>query len=153
MLQAKKRTTRPQKKAPKENSSPFTLMKDTAKGMLVTLIAALASLLVCSLIVYFSSDPNKLIYPMGLLCAALTAMIGGFATERFHRHAALICGLLNGTVATGVWLLISFFLKDSAHGYSPLMSLLVHTLYILLAVIGAYLGIPRVKKKKARKKR
>ncbi len=149
MLGAKKRTKRAGHKAhTTEAASTSDWVRSVLKGLLVTVAAALLLLLTCSLIVYFNPDPHRLIDPMGLVCAALTAWIGGFATVRFHRHSALICGLLNGTVTTGIVLLISLFFKDASHGYSPLIACLYHSLYILLALAGAYLGLPREKTKK-----
>ena len=130
-------------KKPPEEETLSLWVRHLAKGGLITVVAALGLTLIASLIAYFAPDPNALIRPLSLIAAALTALIGGFATVRIHRHAALLCGLLNGSVLTALMMLVSLFFTHYSSGYSAGISALLHTAFLLCSVAGACLGLPR----------
>lgn len=131
-----------------EEDSLALWVRHLGKSLVITLIAGTALLLIGSLIAYFTPDSNTLIRPIGMVAAALTALIGGFAALRIHRHAALMCGLLNGSLTTALMILVSLFFKDYSSGYSTGISCLLHTAFLLLSVAGAYLGLKRKPKRK-----
>ena len=122
------------------------------KGSAVTVGIGFAMTVVASLIAYFSADPNTMIQPLAWGASALTALMGGFLTVRFHKHSALICGLFSGGALTCIMILASLFLKSYASGYSVLMSTLLHTGFILLSISGAFLGLKKPKKTSHRRK-
>ena len=135
------------KNQPEEES--FALwVRHFSKSLSITALSALLLTLGSALIAYFTPDPAALARPLGLACAALTAGIGGFVTVRIHRHAALFCGLLNGSLATALMMLLSLFFTSHASGYSAGISALVHTSFILFSVAGAFLGLPKAGKRK-----
>ena len=136
----------------KKEDASAALLLDLIKSMAVTLLIGLLSLLICSLLAYFTEDPNAFIQPLGILSAAITAFGGGFAAMRFHRQSALLCGLLNGCALMAVMLLLSLAFASQASHYSMPISLLLHLSLPILSVFGAFLGVPRAKKPKKRKK-
>ncbi|MBQ9773110.1 MAG: TIGR04086 family membrane protein [Clostridia bacterium] len=131
--------------------SPASLARHLLKSCGLTLLFTLLLLTVFSLALYFSPNPTPMIAPMGILAAALTALLGGFAATRVHGHAALICGLLSGSVLTAVMLLLSLFFRSQASNYSAAVSCALHAGVFLLSIAGAYLGLYRSPKKKKRK--
>ena len=137
------RVSRTARRQAEVEDSPARLARHIGKSLLITLGSGILLLLLCSLISYFSSDPNRLILPLGLTVSALTALIGGFAAIRLHGHSALICGLLNGTAFSAVMLLLSLFFGAHATGYPAWVSCLLHVGFLLLSILGGYLGLPK----------
>lgn len=134
---------------PPEEDSPALWAKHLFKSLLITALAALLLTVGSALIAYFSADPAALVRPLGLITAALTAVIGGFAAVRIHRRAALFCGLLNGSLATALMILVSLFFTGHSSGYSAGISALLHTAFILFSVMGSFLGLPKEGKRKS----
>ena len=131
-----------------EEDSPSLWVRHLGKSLFITVLTGTALTLIGSLIAYFTPDPNSFIRPIAIFTAALTALIGGFAALRIHGHAALMCGLLNGSLTTALMILISLFFKDYSSGYSAGISCLLHTAFLLLSVMGAYLGLKRTPKRR-----
>ncbi len=130
------------------------------RGMLGTLLLTLAVgggvLLLSSLILTFVPDPLSLALPVGLLCAALTAFVGGFFATRVYHLPALGAGLINGILLTALSLLFSLlFAKNAssyATGYSAAVSALLHAGVVGLSIGGAFLGARERTPAKRRKK-
>ena len=149
------------KKAPKrrqtshrrstETEAPQLFLSHLLKGLLIALGMGTLILLSLSLVAYFCADPAPLILPLGLAGAGATALIGGFSTTRLHKHAALFCGLCNGCLLLSVMMILSLFFTKDAVGYSTGMSCLLHMGIPVLAVVGAYLGLPKSTPRKHRK--
>ena len=140
----------PTKRTEGTESSPAVFMRDMGKSLAVTLIAALALLLVASLAAYFSPNPTALIQPLGLTVSALTAVIGGVSMIRFHKTGSLVCGFAIGTLLMGAVILASLFCRTYASGYSVGISLLLHAAFLALSVAGAYMGRRRAPKRRKR---
>ena len=145
---------RNRKKAAREpEKDSLQLLTDLGKSLLCSLAIAMALLLVAALIAYFLEDPKIAILPLGLLCSALTAFLGGFLAIRIHRQGALICGFCNGALLSLLMLLASLFFRTEASGYSALLSALLHVGFLLLSVGGAFAGLPRQGHKQKRRRR
>lgn len=132
------------------------------RGILGTLLLALAVggglLLLFSLILTFVPDPLSLSLAAGLLCAALTAFIGGYFATRIYHLPTLGAGLINGIFLTALSLLFSLLFARNADcyatGYSAAVSALLHAGVVGLSIGGAFLGArERTPNKKKRKKR
>ena len=136
-----------------ETASSSLLMRNAAKSFLLSLATGAILLLLFSLIAYFQADPSVLILPLGLAAVGLTGFLGGVFLVRLHKHSALICGLLNGTLVEAFLLLLSLFFSKHASGYSLPVALLIHAGFLLLSVLGAFLGLPKPEKKKPLKRR
>ncbi len=134
-----------------EEDSPALWAKHIGKSVLITALAGIISMLLFSLIAYFTPDPNRFTLPFGLAASAITALIGGFVALRIHGHSALLCGLLNGTVFTALMMLISLFFTAHSSSHSGMMSFLLHAAFLLLSVAGAYLGLSKSQKRKSRR--
>ena len=132
------------------------------RGILGTLLLALAVggglLLLFSLILTFVPDPLSLSLAAGLLCAALTAFVGGYFATRIYHLPTLGAGLINGIFLTALSLLFSLLFARNADcyatGYSAAVSALLHAGVVGLSIGGAFLGArERTPNKKKRKKR
>lgn len=134
-----------------DEAPTVVFIRHIGKSLAITLLVAAVLLLSASLAAYFLPDPAVAIPPMALLAAALTAMIGGFSAARIHGHAALLCGLTNGTLFMAGMILISLFLHPYASGYGALEACLLHIGFPLCSVVGAYLGIRKPTSPKKRK--
>ncbi len=125
-------------------STPQGLLFHLGKGMLISLSTGALLLLFGALCSYFLPDPTAPLLPIGLLIAAVTSFIGGFATRRLHGQAALICGLLHGTLLCSLMLVCSLFFVNApawvTSNYGNLTSALLHAGVILLSILGAYLA-------------
>lgn len=132
------------------DTSPSLLVKHLAKSLLFTLAAGVILIVIASLCAYFSPDPDAVITPLAIAAAALTAFIGGLIAVRIHGGGALICGLLNGSVFMTVMMLLSLCFARYASGYSAGISCLLHAGFVLLSVVGGYVGN---KKKKSGKRK
>ncbi|MBQ9132441.1 MAG: TIGR04086 family membrane protein [Clostridia bacterium] len=128
------------------------LTTDLLKSLLCTLATGLTLLLTVSLVAYFTPDPGQWIPVLGLTASGLTALLGGYAAARIHGSGALICGLGNGGMVMAVMLLLSLFFTKDASGYGVWISALLHGGFLLLSVLGAYLGIPGEKSKRRKKR-
>ena len=117
------------------------------KSFMISCGLGFGLILTVSLIAYFTSDPNKLTRPLGIFTSAITALIGGFAMTRQHRHSVLLCGMLVGCLNMAFMLLCSLFFRSNAAGYSSWVSVLLHVGFLLCSIAGAYLGA-RPKKRK-----
>lgn len=137
----------------KKDDDSSRLPLDMVKSTGYTLLIGILTLLVCSLLAYFREDPNAWVQPLGILCCVVTALGGGFAAIRIHRHSALLCGLLNGCILLAFMLLLSPTFKAFSSQYSLILCLLFHIAVPLLSILGAFLGIPRKRSVKKHKKR
>ena len=126
--------------------------RNIIKSFFVTVGIGAANVLVAAMIVYFSANPNRLILPLGLLASFFTALLGGYATTRIHKHSALLGGMINGCLFTALMMLLSPIAKDYASGYSAPLSAALHIGFLLLSVVGAYLGLHKRPKKHKRRK-
>ena len=140
----------PKKAGSTEEDNSTQLFRHALIGFLISLLATPLLLLICTLIAYFSPDPNLLILPLGITSAALCALIGGFSAARLHGHTALLCGLTNAILLTVFMLVLSLFFRSQASHYSTGISILLHSLIPLLSVTGAYFGLPKAKKRSHR---
>ncbi len=128
------------------------LLVGIGKSMAIAIGAGVASLLLFSLLLYFSADPAPFILPAGLFCAALTAFIGGFAAGKLHRENAALAGLLCGSILMAAMLLLSLFFTSRASGYSAWLAALLHIAFLAFSLVGAALGgKQKIKKKKHRR--
>ncbi|MBE6600936.1 MAG: TIGR04086 family membrane protein [Ruminococcaceae bacterium] len=144
------------------HSVPRNTPKDTVDDSILSWISSLLKALVIALAVglflltftaaalCFTSNPDRLIRPTALIIAAVSAVAGGFAIGKIRRHAALFCGLLEGSLLTLVFLLGSLFFKSESSGYSTVISCLLHIGFLLCTVLGAMLGIRPPKRKRRR---
>ena len=139
--------------AQKNDETATLWARHLGKSLMISIGIGAFLLMIAALIAYFSPDPNRLILPLGLVTAGLTAFFGGLVTVRIHGHSALMCGLLNGSLMTVLMLLVSLFFTSVGMGYAAWLSCLLHSAFLLLSVAGAYLGLkrnrtPRKKRKK-----
>ncbi len=146
------------KKSRRQDSSKedSAFLKSTLGTFLLSLAVGGGALLLFSLVLTFTPDPLSLALPAGLLCAALTAFMGGFFATRVYHLPTLSAGLINGILITALSLLFSFlFAKNAdcyATGYSAVVSALLHAGVVGLSIGGAFVGAREKTPTKKRKK-
>ena len=72
------------KKIRKTDKSQTFNMQSSALGLLITLIIAIALLLLGSLVAYYSNDPSAFIEPIGYVTPFISAILGGFACSKLN---------------------------------------------------------------------
>ena len=129
------------------------LVRHVAATLSITVALGGVLLVVCSLIAYMTPDPDALVKPLGVLCAAMTSFFGGIIAVRIHRHRApLPAAMLNAILLSGLMLLLSLPLSSLSSGYSAPISLLLHAFVFLLSALGAILAARPSKPKKPRRR-
>ena len=118
---------------------------ETFRAFLLTLAIGAGCILLLSLAAYFFPDPGSIILPLGYLAVALTSFFGGVVAKKRTGGAPALCGLINGMLLMGVMILFSFFCRSESHGYSALISSLLHAAVLILSVLGALAGAPKPK--------
>ena len=118
---------------------------ETIRAFLITLAIGAGAILLLSLAAYFYPDPDRIILPLGLLAAALTSFFGGVIAKKRTGGAPALCGLINGMLLMGAMILLSFFCLPHSHGYSALISTLLHAAVLILSVLGAVAGTQKPK--------
>lgn len=87
-------------------------------------------------------DPDKFIFPFGLISVMSGAMAGGIASVRLTDG-----GMFSGIVVGGIYSLIAFILRVifsvGGGGVGPWLSILIYAGMVLVSLMGAYLGRPR----------
>ena len=155
-----KKTSRKYKKPHKQNGGApdnSDLLKSLIGTLLLTLAVGGGALLLSSFALTFAPDPLSLTLPLGLLCAALTAFMGGFFATRVYHLPPLGAGLISGILITALSLFFSLLFAKNANGYatgySAAVSALLHAGVIGLSIGGAFFGArERMPNKKKRKK-
>lgn len=122
-----------------------TIAKTVAVGVLLILAASLG--------VSFTSDPDRYIRPIAIVCAALTFFSGGFFAAKSNSEAPLGAGAINGLILSALTLALSLLFRKTAVGYPAWAAALLHGGMILLSLLGAYLTVLRGKRAKPRKRR
>ena len=140
--QKKKKRGLPHRARP-EGTSSEPLARHAIFGVCISLLIALALLLILALITYLTKDPSSLIHPLGLSVSAVTALTCGFATVRLHGKNALLCGLASGCILMAIMLPLSLFFKGASSAYSPLLTCLLHAAVPILSVLGGFAALPR----------
>lgn len=146
--QKRKRTHR---HTAEEGSSPALLLQSSAVGMGAALLCAMLLLLLGSLLCLRSSDPSKLLLPLGLGALYLSSLLGGIVTVRRHKSAVLLCGALCGVLLLGFFWVLSLFFQAQDRFSLPL-SLLLRALVAVFSILGAFLGQKRSSKRLRRKR-
>ena len=121
------------------------LSPETFRAFLLTLAIGAGCILLLSLAAYFFPDPGSIILPLGSVAVALTSFLGGVVAKKRTGGAPALCGLINGMLLMGVMILFSFFFLSESHGYSALVSSLLHAAVLILSVLGALAGTPKRK--------
>lgn len=134
-------------------ASPLLLVSDLLKSAGITAGIAAGGLLLFSLAASFAADPDRLIRPFGIACAAICAFSGGAVAGKMHGHGALLCGFLNGAAVMAVMMILSLFFRENASGYSAGIACLLHAGFLGLSILGGYVGTRPPKPKKRHGKR
>lgn len=142
MKQTKKRRA-PRKNARKQSMPQPLSPSLIGKSVLYSICIGLGLLLLASLCAYFLKDPTAWISPLAWTASAITAFLGGTVAVRLHGHSALLCGLCNGAALLVLMIPFSILLHSYASTYAAWIAWMMHALFLLLSIAGAYLGLPK----------
>ena len=137
----------------KETHTAPGWLREALLAYLLTLGVGLLSILIFSLTVYFTPDPGRLTRPAGLLCIALTSLVGGAFAVRIRGKETLLSALLNASLLSATLLALSLPFHSGATGYSLPLVLLLHLGIFLLSIFGAVVARPRPKAHPKRRKK
>ncbi|MBO5204305.1 MAG: TIGR04086 family membrane protein [Clostridia bacterium] len=144
----------PNKKAHSSSSRATAsagVMRASLFGVATGTVSAIILLLICSLICMLSSDPNKLISPLSVVCNILIYFIVGFAASK-KKAAAIPCGALSGGLMCIIFFLIALLLSDSiSSNLSFPVELLIRLSFIVVSILGALLGVNSIPKRRKKK--
>jgi len=134
----------------KENDG-FSMVKHALVGSGAAMLCSVILSVVAALIAYGTADPNRFTTPLALCALYLSAIFGGVIAIRLHRTDTLLCGGISGGVLMLLHLLLSCFLPQGFDKPLPLLLLLLlRLLTIVAAILGAYIGFPREKRRRRR---
>ncbi len=105
-------------------------------GGLIGLGVMMISALLLPLIIINTDDPNSLLLPVALICAALGSFAGGFISARKAKGAELISGIITAVTILLPLALISFIYKA---GFSLINFGIIAAVIIGLSIFASYL--------------
>ena len=120
-------------------------------GFLSALLFSLPLTLIGAVVCASSHDPLGRILPISLIILYLSSLFGGWITRRLHRTSALLCGLSSGILLMVFSLFLSLFFPDS-QPFSFGIAFLLRALILFFSILGGYLGAPRPKQRKKRRR-
>lgn len=142
----------------KKNNSKSTKssQRNTKNSILVCLIITLSIsfvlLLVSSVVLSLTSDPDRFIGTVSLICCLLSSFFCGCVAKKKMSLSGIKSGFLMGGIFVGFLLLLSLFFRGGTAHYSPLTSGILYLFTFLLAPFGAFLS-GRQKKAPKRKRK
>ena len=114
----------------------------------LSMLTALALLLIFSIISYRAQNPSSYIRPFGYTVLALSSFITGYISSKAQKHMHLISGLIGGFIIVALMFVSSLFFSDGTE-ISALASVGIYALYILISGLGGIFGgVKRVKGKR-----
>ena len=143
-----------ERKSKRRNANPTAApWKPVLTALAKTAAVGILLILAASLGICFTSDPDRYIRPIAVVCAALTFLAGGFFAANSNSEAPLGAGAVNGLILSALTLALSLLFRKTAVGYPTWAVALMHGGMILLSLLGAYLTILHGKRAKPRKRR
>ena len=139
--------------AEKKKTDAPQVWKTTLQTFLMTLGIGIVLVLHASLAAYFTPDPALTVKPLGIACAALTALCGGLLAGKRKKDAALMSGAWNGLFLTAAMLIVSLLFRKTGTGYATWLTALLHAGVILLSLLGAFLTTVRKRSPQRNRKR
>lgn len=135
--------------------SPATVLKSAIFAFPVAILIGLLLLLLSTVLLLSTKDPNRYHAAVGALVASAVALLAGLIATRLNRRRLpLLCGLAEGAILLLVLLLLSALLPIKVHIFSGALNVGLHATLPLLAVAGAMLGArKRASSKPYRKRR
>ena len=148
MKQQSKHTgaTRRASHARSEQSKTPLPLSSAVKALAIDLGISLFLLLSAALAAYFTPDPDRLVLPLGLSVAAISAFWGGYLTLILHRRAALLCGLCFAALMTLLSLPLTLLLSAYGVAYPLLLTCTMRTSLFLLSVAGSFCALRRMER-------
>lgn len=141
------------RKKPRSEDSPplVSVFKSSLLGFAASLVSALVLWIAASAIAYANDDPDAVVGTLALGVIYLSALIGGFASVRYNKKDALLCGVSGGAMLAVFFFIISLFFGDSSSSYPFLIELMLRGAVVLMSVFGAFAGLHRKDKRRKRR--
>lgn len=124
------------------------MLKSVLVALPLTMIAGLLLLLGATALLLCTKDPDRYHDAVGLALLYLTAALGGLlATKLYGGRAPLLCGLAIGACLFVLFTIPALFVRESEFDNAAL-ALLLRSLLLIAAPMGAMLARPKKKKRK-----
>lgn len=134
----------------KESFGLAGLFISALKSAFVALATSLILAAILSGAATLSSDPLSLVFPMSLLSLYISSFLAGFLCMRKMHEGTLLCGLFSGGIFMLLYMSVSLFLpSELSSGRSFWLTLILRSLMVLFAFLGAHAG----RHKNARKRK
>lgn len=132
------------KEKPCGNSLPVSILK----GLLASLIVAVAALLIFSAVAMKFDEPDKIAPIFGVAALMISAFVGGFVTARMHGARGLSSGAIFGL---SLVLVIAVAALIAGAKISTAMFAVSAPVAVLVAMLGGIVGVGGKKKPKKRR--
>ena len=137
---------------PIKSPEPKSLFLNSVRGALVSLAACIILLLLSSVAVYSTADPNRYVAPTAVCVLLISALFGGFAAARMNGRSALLCGSATALIFLTILFLLSFTVSGSfSLGYSASLAFGIRGIAIGISILGAFIGSKPKKQKHKRR--
>ncbi len=128
------------------------VFKHSLVGFLYAVFILMMLLLVATGVALSTEDPDSLIGTLAFSALYISALFSGLITAKRCGKNALISGMLSGIWLVISLLIISFFLNNTSSQGHPLgIEMLIRGSFILVSVLGGYIGANKPKSKKRRR--
>ena len=122
-------------------------------GIAVSIISAVAMIMLTAIILYASSDPGKLVLPASLISLYVSSFLGGLVAS-FKLGGDTPCGILCGIIYFAAILILSLCIPDGAAQKVGIgMSISLHAAAPLFSLFGAIAASNITRNRTKRKRR
>ena len=97
----------------------INLVKNSLKSVGISIVSALAMLLVLNLISYNTADPDKMILPFSYTVLIISTFLCGLFAAKFSNEKKFICSMISGTIYIFVIFILSLIFRGSDESATP----------------------------------
>lgn len=140
---ALRRAAAPATRRSDADDSPLfiTVLKNSAIGLIVTLLSGIVLISVACAIAYANPDPESITLPLALASLMISMFAGGFVCSRLTRSSPLFCGIVCGSMITLCTMLLALCLVGApSMQYGFWLSAALHAFAIGFCSLGALTG-------------
>ena len=135
-----------------KSKAPRGVLSSSLRGLAVALLIGLILLLIASVAIYSTADPNRYVSPASLSVLLISALFGGFFATRINRGSALLCGVLCAAMLLSVLFVLSLLMSPTLSADRSIAADVgIRGMAVGVSVLGAFIGAKEKKKKKTRR--
>ena len=107
----------------------INLVKNSLKSVGISIISALAMLLVLNLISYNTTDPDKMILPFSYTTLIISTFLCGLLAAKFSHEKKFLCSAISGAIYIFIIFILSLIFRGNDESATP--AWLTFVMYIL----------------------